>query len=458
MKTIADLMRYEDGFADISGNWREFSGPAWVQDNALGLSAGVTQLVYLTREEMDSLEHRAECSFRIDRASADARIGLMVRAEWLDASPDYIHRTYLVTIDGTGAVAVYSILTTDPAPAPIATGTVDLDVSRAHKFVVKVTDADRSLSLSDAAPDLGAEIKVYMDDQIGPVLTCVDQNTLRPEGKYVGFDMLDSSGSEGVTLGEFYGYVSRSAVIRNPVNMPELKNFGDLIYETGYRLDRHGNSQFNTTVLGSYINEAYQEVWRFTHPWTWAFRITHFTTRTGVRCYELPAYVKSVTGLTDKDNPKVLCKGTWKDMRRADPGDQVNSQYPLSYQVLGMGDFGGPVISLFPVPGGEYFIEVPYYARPIPMVEMTDVPLIPVEYFEALVYGALKRGAQYSDAQTLYQISTAEFDKMLQQMRREDIARRDDDFQLRLKSDLELGRTERRSRNWQYAHPWARYR
>jgi len=440
MKTFSDLFRLDDGDSNLGSGWREFAGPAWVQDNAVGLSTGVTNLVYLTRETMDSLEHRAQCSFRLTAAKAAARVGLMVRAEWTDASPDYIHRCYLVTLDGTGAIAIYSILTSDPAPAPIATGTCDLDVSRAHKLMVRVRDADRSLSIGANGPDLGAQIDVYLDDVISPVLTTMDQRTLRPEGRYVGFDIEDTDGTETVTLGEFYAYVGRSMAVRNPLEMPRLDNFGDLIYETQFRLDRAGNSQFNDQMIGRFINRAHEEVFRLTHPWTWAFKITHFTTREGVRCYELPPYVSIPASLADMTNARILDREGWKDMRRLDPGDEMSNDYPWNYQVLGIGDFGGPVIALKPIPNGEYFIELPYYANPVPMVETTDMPILPPKYNEILVYGALKRAASYSDAKTLYTTSTQDFDRMGAQMVREDIAGRDQDFVLRFRSDQSLKR------------------
>jgi hypothetical protein len=402
---------------------------------------------------MDSLEHKAECSFRLTAAKATARVGLMVRAEWTPASPDYIHRTYLATVDGMGVVRIFSLLTSDPTPAPRATTTVTLDVSRAHKLIVKVTDADRSLSFSESGPDLGALVQVYLDDQIAPVCTYLDQQPERPEGQYIGFDIADSDGTETVTMGEFYGMVLRSAVIRNPQAVPLLDNFGDLIYETAYRLDRHGNSQFNSTVLGKFINRAHQEVYRMNHPWTWGFRITYFTTRAGVRCYELPPFVKMPGGLTDKDNGRILVKQGWKDMRRLDPGDKLSTSYPYNYEVLGIGDWGGPVIAITPIPNDEYFIEMPFYAKAIPMVEMTDLPLLPPEYNEILVFGGLKRGAAYSDARTLLEHATMEFDRMFQQMRREDIAKRDSDFLLRFRSQTELRRAENRGLQWQRAIP-----
>lgn len=434
MKTFSDLFRYEDDFATMD-NWLEFAGPVFAQDNAIGLTPSIPQAVYLTRTQMDSLEHMVRMSFRISRASENVRAAAMLRAEFTSGgSPDLIHRCYLVTIDGLGVIRIYSILTSDPAPSPIASGMIDLDTTRAHTMIAKVVDAGRSSSL-DA--DLGARISVYIDDEITPALTCLDQRTGRPEGLYVGFDISDNDYQESVTLGEFYAAVLRSSVIRNPQAMPELRTFGDLKYEAAFRLDRAGNSQFDATMIGHFVNDAQAEVYRANHPWPWAERITHFTTAEGVVCYELPPYVKWPGGLTDRTNGRVLLKRTWKDMNRLDPGASVNPGNPFAYTVIGTGDYGGLVIRLMWTPDGEYYVELPYYARPIPMVEDTDLPLIPPEYNEILIFGALKRGSQYSDGKTLYQTSSVDFDKMLAQMRRESIAQRDQDFLLRFKNSKE---------------------
>jgi hypothetical protein len=62
---------------------------------------------------------------------------------------------------------------------------------------------------------------------------------------------------------------------------------------------------------------------------------------------------------------------------------------------------------------------LPYYAKPIPMSEPTDIPLIPSNFNEILVYGALKRGSM-SDTDTAFmQMVHASWERMMTKMKRQ---------------------------------------
>jgi hypothetical protein len=91
---------------------------------------------------------------------------------------------------------------------------------------------------------------------------------------------------------------------------------------------------------------------------------------------------------------------------------------------------------------------MPVYVKPVPMVEGTDIPMLPPEYNEALVLGAVKRAAQYTDARTLYVEAAQEFEKILEQMRREDIARREENKLTRMVNINELKRKEGTLARW----------
>jgi len=432
MKVYNQRFTLADGFTPLPG-LTQFAGQAFVQDNSVQLSPGIAQLVYLASDQMDSREHLARAGFRLTAAVDTARFGLMVRAEILEAgSPDVIGKCYLVTIDGEGAIAIYSILASDPAPAALATCAVaNFDVSQEHFLIVKVRDADN-----------GAEVRVYLDDEISPVLSHFDRRSMRPMGFYVGFDMADTAGTETVFCDEFFAHVLKSAVIKMPQPVPELKNFGDLQYETAYRLDRAGNSQFSPEKIASYLNYVQNDVYNANHPWTWCERLYHFTTRDGIRCYELPPWIGWPQHLTDKTNARMLDKAGWHEVRMEDPGDNAGAGWPFRYSVAGWGDFGQPVIALDPIPSAECYIEMPVYAKPIPMVEDTDLPLIPPEYLEVLIYGAIMRGAEFSDAKAVWQVSSAQYARILALMRRQDIAKRDENQYLRLKNINEVKRRQ----------------
>jgi hypothetical protein len=429
MKEFSRRFTLDDGTVDLPGLTR-YAGVPLVEDNAVQLQPGVGQLVFLVSDALDSREHDARVGFRLSRADADVRIGVMVRAEFTEQSPNVIHRTYLVTLDGAGALSIFSILASDPSPAPIATCTLDLDIAVAHFLRVKVRDVQ----------DVGAEIIVYLDDEVSPVLTHMDRRTLRPMGLYTGFDMLDTVG-QAVFCDEFFSYVLKSSVVKMPQSVPQLRNFGDLIYECAYRTDRAGNSQFDAVKMGHYINHAQMEVYRANHPWTWAERILHFTTRGGVRCYELPPWVAWPQHLADESSARYLDKTGYHVLAMQDPGHNAGPGSPFRYSLVGWGDFGQPVIAIDPAPSGAYYIEMPCYAKPIPMVENIDIPLIPPEDIEVLIYGALKRSSEFSDAKTLFQTANFNFETILKRMVRRDIAKRDENQTTRLVSMNEVMRS-----------------
>lgn len=435
MLEFKDLFRLDDGFTSLPG-WDIFAGPVFAQDNAIGLAAGGDQVIALTATELDSLEHMARCQFRLTQGSDDVRVGLLVRAErLLNVSPPMIHRTYLITITGAGVIRIFRITTGDPTPAPFATATVSLDLTIAHTLIVKVRDSQSSQKAGNIAQ---TELLVYLDDEVSPVLTTFDQRVARPEGLFVGIDITDTDHTQAAFIGEFYTHVLRSAIIRNPSPIPILKNFGDLQRELGFRTDRAGNSQFDQEARAAFLNYAMNEIYLEEGFWKWAERRLCFATAKGVREYELPAYVSIPGGLTDRSNGRMLTKGTWKDMRRINPDDAVGTSTPLGYGITGTGDFGGPVVFIQPVPDGQYTLEMPFYAKPVPMIDDTDIPMIPPEYLEVLLYGALKRTAQYSDNSTLWQTASADWQRMMAKMKRAN--HRDPDMNLHLRTNRHLSR------------------
>jgi len=413
VKSCSELFRYDDGYL-ASSDWIMVAGASWVEDNAAGLGAAANQAIALRAVTMDSLEQLARTRFAINNNGDTPYVGLLVRAE-LDTtgSPSFVRRAYLVMITGAGNIRVYSLLMGEDAPVLLGSGAITLTTGEdnGHTLIVKVRDG---LHCTQEVTD----ILVYVDDQVSPALVVRDARTTRPEGLYVGFDIADEDGNQAVTLGEFYAHVLRSSVIKNPQPVPELKNFGDLQYEVGYRLDREGDSQTNTEMRKHFINYAHQEVWR-EQLWKWAFRVFHFYTQSGMRRYDLPAFIGLEYDVVEGSAGSQIGKVTRQDLRRIDPL-QSGSGTPTGYTILGYGDLGGLVLEFDRTPGGQYLMELPYYAKPIPMVEDTDIPIIPPEFNEILVWGALRRGAMQAGLKALYEQAAAEYMKMIADMKRAD--------------------------------------
>jgi len=413
VKSCSELFRYEDGYL-ASADWAIVAGAVWVEDNAAGLGAAANQAIALRLPTMDSLEQLARVRFAINNDGDIPYVGLLVRAEYdTTGSPAFVRRAYLVTISGAGNIRVFSLLMGEAAPVLLGSGTITLTTGKdnGHTLIVKVREGIHCVQEV-------TDILVYVDDQVSPALTVRDARTTRPEGLYVGFDIADTEGNEAVTLGEFYAHVLRSSAIRNPQPVPELKNFGDLQYELGYRLDREGDSQTNTTMRKHFINYAHAEVWR-EMLWKWAFRVFYFYTQAGMRRYELPAYVGLEYDVVDGTYGAQIGKITRQDMRRVDPRQQ-GSGAPASYTILGYGDLGGLVIEFNRTPSGQLLMELPYYAKPIPMVNDTDIPIIPPEYNEVLIWGGLRRGAMLAGLKNLYAQAAQEYMKMIADMKRAD--------------------------------------
>jgi hypothetical protein len=406
VRHFAELFRYEDGPL-VSADWTILTGAPEVLDNSLGLAAGDTQAVAVVEEEMQGREHLARCDFKFSAAVAQVYVGLMVRAQIAaNASPVALNKTYLIRIYGDGTLEVHSILA-GAGSVLIGSGTVTFELDETHNFIVKCRDTKRG----------SAEILVFLDDEVTPVLTVTDYRPDRPDGLYVGFDICDTAGTSRVSMGEFFATILRSAVIKNPLPVPEIKTFGDLKYETAFRLDRGGDSQHDGNRIGEFLNHCQNEVFNAEGYWRWADRVFCFSTASGTRLYELPAWVSMVYDVVEQSNGRQLGRVNYQDVKRWDPANR-RSGVPANFAEVGRGDNGGIVLAFDPIPGGQYGIEVPCYTKATPMVEDNDQPMIPPEFMEVLIFGALRRGFQYSDDEKGWKIAAGEFSAMLAKMRR----------------------------------------
>jgi hypothetical protein len=266
-----------------------------------------------------------------------------------------------------------------------------------HNFIVKARDGNACYGSSR-----GTEILVFVDDEVSPVLTITDTRIKRPEGKYVGFDLFDGAANHQVCLTDFFAHVLKSAVIRQSQPNVLLKTFGDLIYEACFRVDRSGNSQFNTTQMGSFINYSLNELYNRLGYCKWWHSYLLFTAKAGIRFIETPAYVGLIYDIVDVANGRQMTKKTGQYLNTIDPL-RSSSGTPFQYVETANGDNGANLAELSPVPAADTLCKIEYYWKPVPMVELTDVPRFPPEHNEILIFGALKRASQYDTSQKFYQ-------------------------------------------------------
>ena len=416
MNRFADRFGYPDGVLPFSATtWQQILGAPLVLDHAVCVAAGgvmplASQVIVLTGEELTSPEQYVRAGFEFPKGvDVTARyFGVMMRAELsTGSSPATVERCYLITVTVGGVLTVESY-TVGAGPVSLGTVTVDLADGEVHNLIVKCRDAAKGV----------AQVLVYLDDEVTPKLNVTDLAAGKPSGLYVGFDLNCPHVIDDVLLTEFYTSILRSAVIKNPMPVPVLKTFADLIYEVGFRMDRSVNSQFSAAMLGEFINHAQAEVCMVEGFWKWLRRTLCFTTGQGAQVIELPAQVAMIYDLTEVSSGRQLARCTLQDINRTDPA-RAASGVPSAYAEQGSGDNGGLVIVLDRTCGGCYSMMLDFYAKHIPMIEDGDLPLVPPEYIEVLIWGALERGYQHSDDQKGFQMALAKKQEHLRLMRRD---------------------------------------
>jgi hypothetical protein len=80
-------------------------------------------------------------------------------------------------------------------------------------------------------------------------------------------------------------------------------------------------------------------------------------------------------------------------------------------------------ITFYPIPNDAFTVTVDFYRPPQVLAANTDVPLIPSEFEDAIIYKALMYWAEYSDAREVYQGSSANYERVMNRMTEEQLER-----------------------------------
>lgn len=423
---IRDQFTQDDELLADNANWSPLAGLAEVIDHAVFVSdssPSYYEAVYAHALNLDSDEQLVRSRVKFSGDVGSPHIALLSRMETDDAG---LVRCYLTRLSPGGAIAIYSQL--GGSAALLASASATLSDNDSDIFAIKTRDHD-----------YGTEILVFINDEVTPILTYVDANTQRPKGTLVGFNLFDGTVHHQVSLTEFFAHVLRSSIIRAPQPVPKIRNFGDLVTEACFRVDRAGNSQFNATQMGNFINDALAEIYNRLGFCRWWRTSKTFTTADGISRYELWPFVKLIYDIRDMSVGRTLSKKNLQHVNRTDPLRNFTGT-AYRYSESGSGDLMGPVIELNPCPSGQTIILVDFYWRPIPMIELTDIPFFPPDHSEILIVGAMKRACRYDTSQK----ARIENDQLFQdlmanllQARREDMKEGE-----RMPTDLELMRAE----------------
>jgi hypothetical protein len=407
--STSDVFEQEDSVG-LGDDWLLIYGAPEVIDHAVVISDASPrfgQVIALHATALDSVEQFVRLRADLAGAQASDGIQLYARAEYLEVGSAYVldKAYYLEMTEAT--LTLYSLLASESSPVQLATAALSLDSHETHNVAMKVRDNER-----------GAQIDIFIDEEVSPTLTYVDRLNTRPNGSYAGFGIIDANTTQEISITEYLSYVLRSAVIKAIRPPVRLLSLGDLVTQCSYRLDRAGNSQFDESYMVDFINFAIDEIYNELTVWSWAYRTMCLNVAAETRYLELPPYVAKLYDLVDGSLGYQLSKVTPQQLNRADPR-RARSGSAYSFTVTGRGDFGSLVVELTPLPNSDTVFNVPYYAKPVPLSEYNEIPLIPTQWLEVVIFGALKRAAQYDTDANFYQSSVASWERLVNRMKRQ---------------------------------------
>lgn len=407
--SIKDVFDQADS-PGLGVDWTLIYGAPEVIDHAVvvsQVSPQFTQVIALHVNALDSVEQMVRLRADMSGALATDGVQLYARAETLEVgSTTLLDKAYYLEMTET-QLTIYSLLASEASPVQLATVALVLDGLDSHNIIMKVRDNER-----------GAQIDVYVDSEVIPTLTIVDRANMRPNGTLSGFGLLDTNATQNISITEFLSYVLKSAIIKAIRPPIRLLSLGDLVNMCSYRLDRSGNSQFPGPAMVDFINFAIDEIYNELTPWQWAYRTMAVPVPANTQYLELPAYVAMLYDVVDQTFGYQLSKVKPQDLNRVDPL-RNRSGNACSFTTVGRGDFGNLIVELSPVLNTDTMFVLPYYAKPVPLEEYSDIPLIPTQWLEIVVYGALKRGGQYDTDQTFFKNTVGSWERMMNRMKRQ---------------------------------------
>jgi hypothetical protein len=156
--------------------------------------------------------------------------------------------------------------------------------------------------------------------------------------------------------------------------------------------ERADDPTFDTAKLDRWTNWVLNDIYtRYQFPFMEASK--PFTTIANTQEYVLPTIatdIDKIRLLTDTTNDVVLNYVDPIALEEADPKNETTSK-PNKWTVY------GDTLKIWPIPDGEYEINVMYKKVPTELVNSTDEPEIPNRYMEVVVLGVYQKVHEWND-------------------------------------------------------------
>ena len=274
---------------------------------------------------------------------------------------------------------VYTLL----ASAAAATLTADKWVRLAGRM--ENLDSDRWSS--------GVKLSLYMDDDDTPLVTYSDR--LQPTPRGSGFIGVRAMSAAGVVVKVDDVTLRRLMDVEVPkgFEMP-VWSWGSLADHALLRLEGGGNPQFSRSLMLDMLAWAEQEIVEKAAEPYWLDRV--YTLTTSSRLNDLPPWIGRVKDaiIEGQTQPIKIIPRSEHNVKEA----ARNKSGTISQMIfLGVTDNGGMQYEFYPAPTGSTEITLYCTARAGNISDEGQIPLVPLEHVEVLIFGALRRAFR-SDA------------------------------------------------------------
>lgn len=203
----------------------------------------------------------------------------------------------------------------------------------------------------------------------------------------------------------------------------QLSDIRTEVLNTGFDATLFGTSRINTYINSGYLNLARRANY-YTDEAT-----SDFSTVSGTSMYALPADFARTRSLHRTDLGRELVAVGLRDIDRS----VITSGTPYAYAL------DGANVHLYPTPDQAYPLEIRYWKLPPVLSADSDVPTIPADYHNLLVYWATAEAFRAEDDHPTADKWQALYDKGLAQFSA-DVKFANGDLPTQLKGMWESGR------------------
>lgn len=400
--------------SNLGTAWRIESGNIQVVDEAAQQQSGGVfnvnaRAVHLTA--LDTPQQRVTAWVRLTGETGVPFVEVFARAkEDVVGSPFVTDNGYSVRLTRNSTGDTLSIHKLDSgASTQLASNTITL-----------ASPKDRLIPIQIVVEDAGGfvEVHAFIDDLATPRFSAIDRLVplWRTIGS-IGFNVFEGTAqtSQQVQVERFEAAAIDQETIEGPDHETHLLwDLDTMARHAQLRIDEGADSAVAADDVKRFLNFAEIQFVEQVGPANWWRRLFNVRSQANNRFLTLPPQASdNISSIIDITNGDEISEIDLKQLGARDQNRTTTIGTPRRYAYAGMDSFDRIRLELHPTPNSEIVYEVWSYALPGRMVNNTDRPMIPQQYVEAIIIGAVQRAAQLSGNGNLMIWNQAQYNRLL---------------------------------------------